>query len=168
MLLQTRLVIAIHFTITDAQGLLLESTTDSQPFCYLQNAGCLPAAVEAAIDLRNTGELFELLLSPEQAYGYIDNTLIKELLMSDIAINNKPLQIGDCIDVGINDGHTWIVCGIQDNKVHVNANHPWAGKAIHMKIKIISRRPAFDAEINKGMALLEEMLPAACGPNCCC
>src|SRR4051812_4323827 len=170
MSLQNRLIVSIHFTVTDEHGSLLENTENDKPFSYLQGAGYLPQAIEVAIDARNTGEEFTLLLSPEEAYGYPDDTLIKELLLKDITIkgNDAPIQIGDCIDLGNNDGHNWIIYNIQGDKVYINANHPWAGKIILMHIKIINRRPALDAEINKGIAFSEDIMVTACGPGCCC
>jgi len=170
MSLQNRLAISIHFTVTDERGLVLETTENNKPFSYLQGAGYLPQAIEAAIDARNTGEEFTLLLSPEDAYGYPDDALIKELLLENIAINGNgaPIQIGDCVDLGNNDGHNWIVYNIHDDKVYVNANHPWSGETILMQIKIIKRRPALDAEINKGVAFSEDIITTACDPGCCC
>ena len=170
MSLQNRLIISIHFTVTDEHGSLLETTENDKPFSYLQGSGYLPQVIEAAIDTRNTGEEFTLLLSPEDGYGYQDDTLIKELSLKEIMINGNdtPIQIGDCIDLGNNDGNNWIVHDIQDDRVYVNANHPWAGKTIVMQITIIKRRRALDTEINKGIALSEDIMVTNCGPGCCC
>ncbi|TKK72018.1 hypothetical protein FC093_03125 [Ilyomonas limi] len=168
MLLQNRTVTSIHFTIKEEHGLLLESTSDDKPFSYLQGAGCLPEVIEAAVDAGKVGDEFTLSLTPEEAYGYPDKELIREVSLEDIETNGELLEAGDCIDIGTNDGFNWIIYKIQDDKVYVNANHPWAGKTILVQIKIVKRRSALAAEINKCIALDEELKDIACGPGCRC
>jgi len=168
MLLQNRIVVTIHFTIKDEHGQVLESTDNDKPFSYLEGTGYLPQVIETAVNARKIGEEFLLSLSPEEAYGYPDNKLVKEVSLKDIVSNNSLVQAGAYIDLGDNDGYDWVVCKKEDDKVFVNANHPWAGKRITIQIKIINRRPALNAEINKGIAFSEDMATNACGPNCCC
>jgi FKBP-type peptidyl-prolyl cis-trans isomerase SlyD len=167
MLSQNRTVVSIHFTIKDELGSFLESTNDNAPFTYLQGADYLPQAIEAAIDARKTGDEFTLFLSPEEAYGYPDNTLIRQVPLSDIKANGEPIQPGNFVSLG-DDRYEWVVRSIQDNVVCIDANHPWAGKTIDIRIKIVKRRPALAAEINKGIALEEDVPAFACGPNCHC
>ncbi|KAF3998261.1 FKBP-type peptidyl-prolyl cis-trans isomerase [Glaciimonas immobilis] len=142
-------VVTVHYKLSDAQGNLIEES--SQPMVYLHGGyeGTLPK-IEEALDGKDVGFHIELQVEPDDAFGEYDSNLVK------IEARNRlptPLEIGMQFE-GTPDGEdedeqalVFTVTDIADDKVVLDGNHPLAGIALRFDLTVGEVREATDEEI---------------------
>ena len=115
---------------------LLESVDTPVSFIFGKETNLLPI-VENSLKNRNKGDQISIEVSPDLGFGIIDEALI----FTD-TIENVPKEyskVGLEIDFENEKGNKrkFRVTGIKDNLVTFDGNHPFAGKNLIYKIKII-------------------------------
>ncbi|QRX82539.1 peptidylprolyl isomerase [Glaciimonas sp. PAMC28666] len=142
-------VVTVDYKLSDAQGNLIEES--SQPMVYLHGGyeGTLPK-IEEALDGKEVGYHIELQVEPDDAFGEYDSNLVK------IEARNRlptPLEVGMQFE-GTPDGEdddeqalVFTVTDIADDKVVLDGNHPLAGIALRFDLTVGDVREATDEEI---------------------
>lgn len=142
-------VVTVHYKLSDAQGNLIEES--SEPMVYLHGGyeGTLPK-IEEALDGKEVGYTTELQVEPDDAFGEYDSNLVK------IEARNRlptPLEVGMQFE-GTPDGDDedeqaliFTVTDIADDKVVLDGNHPLAGIALRFDLTVGEVRVATDEEI---------------------
>ena len=115
---------------------LLESVDTPVSFIFGKETNLLPI-VENSLKNRNKGEQISIEVSPDLGFGIIDEALI----FTD-KVENVPKEyskVGLEIDFENEKGNKrkFRVTGIKDNLITFDGNHPFAGKNLIYKIKII-------------------------------
>ena len=142
-------VVTVRYKLSDAQGNLIEES--SEPMVYLHGGyeNTLPK-IEEALDGKEAG--FEILLhvEPEDAFGEYDANLVK------VEPRNRlptPLEVGMQFE-GMPDGGEegeesliFTVTDIADDKVVLDGNHPLAGMALRFNLNVVEVRAASDEEV---------------------
>ncbi|MFM7106663.1 MAG: peptidylprolyl isomerase, partial [Flavobacteriales bacterium] len=67
---------AIHYTLRNGAGEILDSSEGKQPLYYLHGHGNLIPGMEAGLLGKKEGETFKILVSPEDGYGLRDEGLV--------------------------------------------------------------------------------------------
>ena len=122
------------------------------PVAYLHggSGGLLPG-IEAALEGHRVGERVELQLSPEEAYGVRDESLV----FTD-GIDNVPPQyrhVGAEVQFQNEAGETkaFYVTHIGDGKLTVDGNPALAGQTVTCLVNVADIRDASSEEILQGM-----------------
>jgi FKBP-type peptidyl-prolyl cis-trans isomerase SlyD len=121
--------VSLVYTITDEDDNILERI--DMPIQYIQGAKSqVIEKIEIALDGHQEGDLVHVTLSPEEGFGAHQ----PELTFSD-DINNVPPQfhsIGAEVEFQNDQGESKIfrVTHMEDGKLTVDGNHPFAGKTI--------------------------------------
>jgi FKBP-type peptidyl-prolyl cis-trans isomerase SlyD len=136
-------VVAIDYTIRDAEGSVVESTVGGKPFVYLHGYDQIVPGIESAIEGRGAGALLELDLSPDEAYGERDPGAILTLPRRAFSLSEAP-EVGDLYRARRPDGRpvVFTVLDVSGDAVVIDANHPLAGKTLHVEVQVLSVRPA--------------------------
>ena len=142
-------VVTVHYKLSDAQGNLIEES--SEPMVYLHGGyeGTLPK-IEEALDGKEAGYTTELQVEPDDAFGEYDSNLVK------VEARNRlptPLEVGMQFE-GTPDGDDedeqaliFTVTDIADDKVVLDGNHPLAGIALRFDLTVGDVRDATEEEI---------------------
>ena len=142
-------VVTVHYKLSDAQGNLIEES--SEPMVYLHGGyeGTLPK-IEEALDGQEVGYNTALQVEPDDAFGEYDSNLVK------IEARNRlptPLEVGMQFE-GTPDGDDddeqaliFTVTDIADDKVVLDGNHPLAGIALRFDLTVGDVRVATEEEI---------------------
>ncbi len=145
-------LVYITYSILDERDMIVEQ--HDVPVGYVQGAdsGILPA-IEAAVAGRKVGERMEIMLSPEDAYGLRDESLV---FQDDI--DNVPPQfrrVGAEVMFENEAGETKVfyVTAITDGKLTLDGNPSLAGQRVKCLINIIDIRDATPEEISNGRPL---------------
>ncbi len=144
-------VIAITYAIIDESGVILEQS--DIPVYYVHGGpNDMFPDVEEALEGRKLGDSVEVVLPPEKAFGYHDPAMT---FTDDIA--NVPPQfrkVGAEVQMQNERGETrsFIVSRIDDNKLTVDGNHPFAGKTLRYAITVADIREATEEEKQNGIA----------------
>ena len=138
-------VVTLQYKVADTQGRLLERS--SQPMAYLHGGydNTLPK-LEAALDGRAPGDELTVQLRPEDAFGVRDDSLVRTIPKSEFPPGVKVGgQLEGTTDAG--DPHVFHVMKIKGPTVHLDGNHPLAGKELKFTVKVVGVRAASAEEI---------------------
>jgi len=108
----------------------------------------LPKIIEENIFDKKAGDIIELVIPPESAYGPHLPHLIREINISSLK-HPERLKVGEWYEEVSPYGSrtSFKVLEIKEDKVKADFNHPAAGKEVIMKIEILEARPATAYEI---------------------
>lgn len=156
--------VLIHYTLTDEQGTKLDSSLDSQPLTYFHGYGYLIKGLEDALENKTKGEKFNVTISPENAYGFYDETLITSIPKERFDFDGQ-LEVGMPFQMFTANGPSIVtIKELKDNQVIVDANHQLAGKTLTFDIEIIDVLDATEEELNKIQQTFSHH--GGCGGNC--
>ncbi len=152
-------VVTLRFTVFDAQGNLLEDS--DLPISYLHGGyeEIFPR-VEEALAGQEVGYQTLLHLEPEDAFGEYDAQQIRVEARSKFP---EPIEVGMQFE-GIpedeeegqeGEGKIFIVTDLAEDRVVLDANHPYAGMALRFEVRVLDVRAAEPEEIALERALGE-------------
>ena len=142
-------LVSLTYSIRDEADTILEQT--DLPVSYIQGgARELIGGMDRAIDGKAAGDEIDFLLTPETSgFGEHD----PDLTFSDDLDNVPPQfrQVGAEVvmqsDTG--DEHTFTVTRIEDGRLTVDGNHPFAGKRLKVHVRIHAVREPTVAEVRE-------------------
>ena len=124
-------VVTLRYKVADASGKLIEESKD--PMVYLHGGydNTLPK-IEAALDGQEAGYEVTLQLKPEDAFGVRDESLVRTIPKSEFP---PGVKVGGQLEGRTDDGqpHVFHVMKIKGDTVHLDGNHPLAGKALQLR-----------------------------------
>jgi len=140
--------VTLRFKVSDAQGKLIEQS--SEPSVYLHGGyqNTLPK-IEEALEGKEAGYTVTLALEPEDAFGVRDESLVRVIPKSEFP---PGVKVGGQLQ-GVTDSgepHIFHVMKIKGPEVHLDGNHPLAGKSLRFGITVTEVRAASAEEIAHG------------------
>lgn len=147
-------VVALTWTLKDTLGEELDVLDD--PVDFLLGGNDLLPTIEAALQGYGAGALVHLQIEPEQAFGDFNDQL---LFLEPRALFPAELQEGQTLEgsalpEGCNPdapkNALYTVTEIYPDHVVLDGNHPLAGIAIRISIKVESVREATEDEVGRG------------------
>jgi FKBP-type peptidyl-prolyl cis-trans isomerase SlyD len=146
-----RRVISFHYTLTDPEGNLIDSTQGEKPFTYMEGAGQMIPGLEAALQNFKKGDKKKVKVPSAQAYGPRDEQLVMQIPREKFP--NKEINIGDQFQTS-NDPNSppLTVADFNENMVVLDANHPLAGMDLSFEVEIVDIREATAEELSHGHA----------------
>jgi|LNFM01.1.fsa_nt_gb FKBP-type peptidyl-prolyl cis-trans isomerase SlyD len=138
--------VTIQYDLRDGRGNLLESTEDPAEFVWGYDT--LLPALESALEGMTRGEVVNLSLEPEDAYGTRDEEGVFAVAKDEFP-TDAPLEEGNEYSAEGEDGTvlTMRVVEIHDEHVMVDTNHPLAGERLNFQVRVLDVRRATDDEI---------------------
>ncbi len=142
-------VVSITYELLDSNGNVLESSKD--PVSYLHGGydNIFPR-VEEELHGKSIGDTVEITLEPADAFGEYDEELVQMEPVS--AFPSKDLKVGMQFEGEDESGEVilYTITNIDDGKVIVDGNHPWAGERVLFKATIADIRKAGEEEVAHG------------------
>ena len=139
-------VAAIHYTLKDNTGKVLDSSEGKEPLYYLHGAGNLILGMEEGLEGKVVGDKFLLKISPEKGYGVKDSSLTQKVPRS--AFGDQKVEKG--MQFQTNQGGVVTVTEIGLDTITVDANHPLAGVELNFDVEIVNVREASKDELSHG------------------
>ncbi len=145
------LVVTIHYTLTDDDGNVIDSSSDAEPLPYLHGANNIIPGLESALAGKREGDSLQIRVAPAEGYGEI----IPELIQ---VVDRSAFQGVDAIEPGMNfqaqdpSGQTRniVVKDVSNDSVTVDGNHPLAGVTLNFDVNVVGVREATPEEIEHG------------------
>jgi FKBP-type peptidyl-prolyl cis-trans isomerase SlyD len=142
-------VVSITYELLDSNGNVLESSKD--PVSYLHGGydNIFPR-VDEELHGKSIGDTVEITLEPADAFGEYDEELVQMEPVS--AFPSKDLKVGMQFEGEDESGEVilYTITNIDDGKVIVDGNHPWAGERVLFKATIADVRKAGEEEVAHG------------------
>ena len=154
MKITSQCVVALTWTLKDTLGEILDELDD--PVEFLLGGNDLLAKIEESIQGHDAGDKIDLHLEPDQAFGDYDESLV---FLESRAIFPAELEEGMTFDgtampsgasANVPAEYIYTVTEIYPEHVVLDGNHPLAGIAIRLSLKVDAVREATEAEIGKG------------------
>ncbi len=147
-------VVALTWTLKDTLGEVLDELDD--PVEFLLGGQDLLAKIEERLQGHEAGDTAELHLEPENAFGDYDENLVfleaRKLFPAEIeegmTFDGAALPAG--CTAGIPTALIYTVTEIYPEHVVLDGNHPLAGIAIRLRLKVESVREATEEEVGQG------------------
>jgi FKBP-type peptidyl-prolyl cis-trans isomerase SlyD len=146
-------VVTLIWTLSDAQGQLIDDL--SEPVEFLYGGNDLLPKVEEALAGQSAGYEAQLHLEPEQAFGdynadlvcYEERSLFPESVEPGMQFEGLP---EGSATRDMPEDLIYTVTEVYPSHVVLDANHPLAGMALHIKLKVLEVREATEEEVNAG------------------
>ena len=143
-------VAAFHYTLTDDQGQVIDSSAGRDPLVYLHGSGQIVPGLEKQMEGRSAGDKFSAEVAPEEGYGVHHPELMQEVPreafqgVEDIQPGMQFQGRGPQGEINVT------VTRVDNDKVFIDGNHPLAGKTLHFAIEVADVREASAEELAHG------------------
>lgn len=153
MMISAPCVVALTWKLTDAQGQAIDELADPVEF-YFGGDDLLPKVEEELAD-HGAGDELTLHLEPEHAFGEYDPALV---FFEARSLFDQTVSVGLAFDgpppgtttPGLPPEAVYHVTEVYPEHVVLDGNHPLAGIALRLAIKVAGVREATEAEIEAG------------------
>ncbi len=139
-------VVSMTYELRNSEGEVLESS--QEPVTYLHGGydNIFPR-VEEELHGKSVGDVVEITLEPADAFGEYDEELVQ--IEPATAFPSKDIKVGQQFEGEDDTGEVilYTITNIEDGKVVVDGNHPWAGERVLFKASITAVRSASKEEV---------------------
>jgi FKBP-type peptidyl-prolyl cis-trans isomerase SlyD len=150
MSIQADTVVQLKYRVTDAQGEVVDAGDDILEYLHGGHGGIFQA-IESRLDGKEIGHEETIYLEPDDAFGEYDAALVRVVKRAELP---EELEVGQTFEVEDEgedeDGSLFTVTDVAADSVVLDGNHPLAGLALRMWVKVVDVRPASQAEILQG------------------
>ena len=145
----SRQVVSFNYTLKNKQGEVLDQSPADQPISYLEEANMIIGGLESALNGMEEGQKDEVIVRPEDGYGFRDESLIDVVSRAQLPV--EEINVGDYFQAG-SDQHAPVVqvTKIDGDDVTLDANHPMAGIDLFFSVEVLSKRTATEEELAHG------------------
>ncbi|HCK80702.1 MAG TPA: peptidylprolyl isomerase [Candidatus Competibacter sp.] len=143
-------VVALHYTLTDDEGLLLDSSRGHEPLVYLHGYGNIIRGLETALEGCEAGFLSTVKVAPADGYGAFNPEAVFEVPRGQFP-PEEDIQVG--MEVRGENEHglmAFRVVAVNDRGVVLDGNHPMAGKNLNFDVEVLGVRDATAQELSHG------------------
>ncbi len=143
-------VVSFHYTLTDKDGKVIDSSNGNAPLTYMHGVGQIVPGLENALLGKTVGEKLDVNVSAAEGYGEHHDFMVQQ-------VPREAFQGVDDIEPGMQfqaqtpqGGMTVTVTAVDETTVTVDGNHPLAGQDLFFAVEIMSVRAATEEEISHG------------------
>ena len=142
--------VSIHYTLTNDEGEVLDSSIGDEALVFLQGSGNIISGLEKAMVGKVAGEKFNVRIAAEEAYGELMEDMI-QVISRDMFEGVDDIEVGMQFhaDVSFGTGIVTVV-SIDEENVTIDGNHPLAGVALTFDVEVIDVSAATEEEATHG------------------
>lgn len=148
---------------------LVEKAPVEHPFQFITGMGVALETFEAQLESLEQGDAFDFVLKQDEAYGPYEEEHVLELPKETFSVNGRfdkdMVYPGAVLPLVNADGNHFqgLVLEVKESTVVIDLNHPLAGKDLHFKGQIVTKRDATNEEIQ---GLINMMSGEGCSCGC--
>lgn len=133
--------VTLHFRLTAADGLPLDSSFEDEPLVLVIGGGDLAAGLEQCLLGLEVGARESFELGPGVAFGQRDQDLVQKIPSGDLP-DGLPLVQFNVVEFATPNGRhfTGVIVEVDDEGALVDFNHPFAGQALCFEVEVIGVR----------------------------
>ncbi|MGZ4981008.1 MAG: FKBP-type peptidyl-prolyl cis-trans isomerase, partial [Methylobacter sp.] len=144
------MAVSIHYTLTNDDGEVLDSSKGDDALVYLHGTGNIIPGLEAALTGKAVGDKFNVRIEAKDAYGEQHDEMIQVIPRSMFeGIDELDVGMMFHADVSSGSGEVTIV-KIDGDDITIDGNHPLAGMALTFDVEVVDVRPATKEEAEHG------------------
>ncbi len=144
-------VVSIHYTLTDKEGTILDSSEGEKPMTYLHGAGGIIPGLERELIGKTIGDKLHVTVQPEDGYGLVKPELLQTMPLSAFE-GIDDLKEGMQLQAEDDDGNSTMILvrKIDGNEVTIDGNHPLVGLVLNFDVTVEAIRKATPEELDHG------------------
>ena len=147
-------VATVAYTLKNGDGDVLDQASKDDPMAFLHGVDGMIPGFEKALDGKDIGDSFSIVIEAADAYGERDDTLTQDVASSmfgDMSDENlvPGAQFQAQTDAGV-EVVTIVSIDKENEIVKIDANHPLAGMALHFDVEMLDIRDATAEELEHG------------------
>ena len=129
--------VSIEYTLTLEDKTVVDSNVGADPLTFIQGSHNIIPGLESALDGMTTGDSKQVTVTPEDAYGPVNEDAVSEIEKAHIPEDSH--KIGAVLQGQNPDGKVIIarVVEIKEETILLDYNHPLAGKTLNFDVKIM-------------------------------
>jgi len=144
------MAVSIHYTLTNDDGEVLDSSIGDEALVYLHGVGNIIPGLEKALHGKVAGDKFNVRIAPEDAYGELMEDMI-QVISRDMFEGIDNIEVGMQFNADVSSGSGVVtVVNIEDDDITIDGNHPLAGLALTFDVEVIDVRAATQEESAHG------------------
>jgi FKBP-type peptidyl-prolyl cis-trans isomerase SlyD len=143
-------VVTLDYTLI-VEGEVVDSSEENEPIQFIQGQEHIIPGLERELYGMRIGDDKQVTLSPEDGYGEVEPEAGLDVPRAEFP-PEIPVEIGTGLQLRTQEGEivNARIASISADSVHLDFNHPLAGKELQFDIKVIDLRQATDDEIAHG------------------
>ena len=144
------MAVSIHYTLTNDDGEVLDSSIGDEALVYLHGVGNIIPGLEKALHGKVAGDKFNVRIAPEDAYGELMEEMV-QVISRDMFEGIDNIEVGMQFHADVSSGSGVVtVVNIEDDDITIDGNHPLAGLALTFDVEVIDVRAATEEEAAHG------------------
>ena len=131
--------VKVDYKLTLEDGTVYDESAAGEPLEFTLGENEVITGFEDAVKGMKVGETKTVTLTPEQAYGQYDDSLVQVVDRSQLPADIDP-QVGQYLQAQGSDGsvRTFVITAVTDTTVTVDGNHPLVGKTLTFEITLVN------------------------------
>ena len=144
------MVVTLDYTLT-VEDQVIDSSKDGEPIQFIQGQQHIIPGLEKELYGMSEGEEKEVVVSPAEGYGEVEPDDGMDVPKSEFPAQ-IPLEPGTELQLRNEEGETINarITSVGPDAVHLDFNHPLAGKELHFSVEVVDIRPATEEELEHG------------------
>lgn len=139
-------VISFHYTLTDADGVVIESSQGRDAVTFMTGIGMIVPGLEREVVTFSPGDKRRVEVKAEDAYGLIDFGKFVQVPLQ--ALNKPDVKVGDIFQSN-QSPFPFTVKQVSDTHVVLDGNHPLAGEDLVFEVEVLETREATEEEVEQ-------------------
>lgn len=145
-------VASFHYTLTDKDGKVIDSSEGREPLAYLHGSGNIIPGLEKELEGKQVGDKLTVAVPAAEAYGERNEAMMQELPANMFSGVDK-IEVGMEFHAQTEQGVQVVsVAAVDGDTVTVDANHPLAGVDLNFDVEVTDVRAATEEEVAHGHA----------------
>lgn len=142
-------VITINYILKDDKGVVIDQSSDAS-FAYLHGHQNIIPGLESALEDRQKGDSFNLVIEPKDAYGEYNPEITQVIPRS--AFGDTELEVGMQFHAESDGGQPVLITisEINGDDITIDGNPPLAGVTLHYDVDVMDVRDATEEELSHG------------------
>ena len=131
--------VRVHYRGTFDDGTQFDSSYDrGEPLAFVCGAGMMIKGFDRAVADMDVGQIVDVHLMPEEAYGHRDPNAVITLAISDLP-GSEGLTVGESVYLTNMMGQQFpvTVTAKDDTNITLDANHEMAGRELNFRIELV-------------------------------
>jgi len=145
-------VISFHYTLTDSDGVVIETSKERAPVSFMSEMGMIVPGLEREIIAYTAGQTGRVEVKAEDGYGLIDFT--KYVQVPREALPKQDIKAGDMFQSN-QSPLPFTVKEVTETHVVLDGNHPLAGEDLTFDVEVLETREASEQELQELQTMME-------------
>jgi FKBP-type peptidyl-prolyl cis-trans isomerase SlyD len=146
-------VVSITYRILNEQGELVEQS--DIPIDYVHGTdNDMFAKVEQALEGKTVGDTVEVELPPDDGFGHGDPSLTFTDDIENVPAEFRHVGATPMFQNENGEVTEFVVRKVENGKLTVDGNHPFAGKTMTFKVGVVGIRDATENELTSGASVI--------------